>query len=62
MVWIHGGQWVTGSGSHFDGTNLAGSQDVVVVSINYRLGVFGYLPTGPDGSGGMNVINAQIIH
>lgn len=62
MVWIHGGQWVSGAGSQFDGTNLAGSEDVVVVTINYRLGVFGYLPTGRDGSGGMNglldVVNA----
>ena len=54
MVWIHGGYWVQDAGSNFDGTNLAGSEDVVVVTINYRLGVFGFLPTGPDGSGGMN--------
>jgi para-nitrobenzyl esterase len=44
MVWIHGGALMTGSGSEpmYDGTKLA-ERGVVVVSINYRLGVFGYL-------------------
>ncbi len=42
MFWIHGGSFVTGSGSLpiYDGTNLA-RKDVVVVSINYRLGLMG---------------------
>ncbi len=45
MVWIHGGGFLTGSGSQliYNGRNLAMSGDVVVVSINYRLGVLGYL-------------------
>ena len=45
MVWIHGGAFVTGSGSSlmYDGTNLAGRGDVVVVTINYRLGALGFL-------------------
>jgi para-nitrobenzyl esterase len=44
MVWIHGGALTTGSGSEpmYDGTKLA-ERGVVVVSINYRLGVLGYL-------------------
>ncbi|MBS0296944.1 MAG: carboxylesterase family protein [Proteobacteria bacterium] len=44
MVWIHGGSLVGGAGSEslFDGTKLA-DQGLVVVTINYRLGVFGYL-------------------
>ena len=44
LVWIHGGALVTGSSSEavYDGAKLAG-QGVVVVSINYRLGVLGYL-------------------
>ena len=45
MVWIHGGGFLTGSGSQliYNGRNLAVNGDVVVVSINYRLGVLGYL-------------------
>lgn len=44
MVWIHGGALTTGSSSEpmYDGTKIA-SRGVVVVSINYRLGVLGYL-------------------
>ncbi len=45
MVWIHGGAFVWGSGDTpwYDGTNFASHGDVVVVTINYRLGAFGFL-------------------
>lgn len=44
MVWIHGGGMTIGAGSFdiYDGSSLA-RQDVVVVTINYRLGVLGFL-------------------
>lgn len=44
MVWIHGGAFETGSGSMgvYDGRDLA-ARGVVVVTINYRLGPFGFL-------------------
>lgn len=44
MVWIHGGGNQIGhSGSSmYDGARLAGSEDVVLVSFNYRLGPFGW--------------------
>jgi len=44
MVWIHGGGYVEGSGSlpSFNGEALA-RKGVVIVTINYRLGVFGFL-------------------
>jgi para-nitrobenzyl esterase len=44
MVWIHGGGFVEGSGSlpSFNGESLA-TKGVVIVTINYRLGVFGFL-------------------
>jgi para-nitrobenzyl esterase len=44
LVWIHGGSLTGGSGSEalYDGTKLA-ARGVIVVSINYRLGVLGYL-------------------
>lgn len=43
MVWIHGGGYTAGSGSsqYYEGTNLA-RQGVVVVTFNYRLGIFGF--------------------
>ena len=44
MVWIHGGAFVTGSGngeSDFFGPGYIMDRDVVMVTLNYRLGVFG---------------------
>jgi para-nitrobenzyl esterase len=41
MVWIHGGALTTGAGSLYDGEALA-KKGVVVVTVNYRLGVFGF--------------------
>ena len=48
MVWIHGGGFVNGSGSTpwYDGSALAARGDVVVVTINYRLGALGFLWLG----------------
>jgi para-nitrobenzyl esterase len=43
MVWIHGGLFTIGSGSAYDGSFLAGRGDVVVVTLNHRLGACGYL-------------------
>jgi para-nitrobenzyl esterase len=45
LFWIHGGGFTHGSGSEtlYDGGPLARRGDVVVVTINYRLGAFGYL-------------------
>jgi len=42
MVWIHGGSNVGGSSSLYYGGNLAVEQEMVVVSINYRLGLLGF--------------------
>jgi para-nitrobenzyl esterase len=43
LVWIHGGGFMVGAGSVSKGAALARCGDVVVVAINYRLGLFGYL-------------------
>jgi para-nitrobenzyl esterase len=43
MVWIHGGAYVLGSGDMYDGRSLVRRGDVVVVTLNYRLGVLGWL-------------------
>jgi para-nitrobenzyl esterase len=43
MVWIHGGGFFTGSGANFEGSNLALRGNIVIVTINYRLGPLGFL-------------------
>lgn len=43
MVWIHGGGFIFGAASLYDGSALAAYQDVVVVVIQYRLGFLGFL-------------------
>ena len=54
MFWIHGGGFEAGSSQElpaYDGENLARRGDVVVISVNHRLGPFGYLDLsslGPD--------------
>ena len=52
MVFIHGGGLVNGQGSLYDGTILALQGEVIVVTINYRLGLFGFLSTGDDSAPG----------
>jgi len=53
MVWLHGGGFAVGSGSApaSDGARLAQRGDVVVVTINHRLNVFGYLFLGESSAG-----------
>ncbi len=50
MFWIHGGGFITGNGASLDGARLVLRGDVVVVSINYRLGYLGFffMPDMPD--------------
>ncbi|WP_116023311.1 carboxylesterase/lipase family protein [Thermomonospora umbrina] len=53
MVWVHGGGNVIGAGSDYNTSKLAVNGDVVVVSVNYRLGALGWLAhpgleAGPD--------------
>ncbi|MDI2125578.1 carboxylesterase/lipase family protein [Yinghuangia seranimata] len=43
MVWIHGGSFTGGSGNDYPAARMAAMGDVVVVTINYRLGAFGFL-------------------
>ena len=45
-VWIHGGAFVVGNGSSYDGSAMATAGDVVVVTINYRVGVLGFVNLG----------------
>lgn len=56
MVFFNGGAFMEGSNQGpfkmYNGSQLAASQRVVVVSANYRVGAFGYLATGRDGLNG----------
>ncbi len=53
MLWVHGGAYVIGAASQplYHGRTLARGGDVVVVTVNYRLGAFGFLELATLGSG-----------
>lgn len=61
MVWIHGGSDTGGAGSIYDGSVLANKGHVIVVTINYRLGAFGFLdlPGLTRGSGDYGLLDQQ---
>jgi para-nitrobenzyl esterase len=44
-VWIHGGGLVNGSSNQHDGTKFVHETGIIVVTLNYRLGVLGFSPT-----------------
>ncbi|XP_036605950.1 carboxylesterase 4A [Trichosurus vulpecula] len=46
MIWFPGGAFVVGSASTYDGSMLSAHEDVVVVTIQNRLGILGFLSTG----------------
>ncbi|XP_060248196.1 liver carboxylesterase 1-like isoform X2 [Meriones unguiculatus] len=52
MVWVHGGGLLSGGASTFDGLALSTHEKVVVVVIQYRLGIWGFLSTGDEHSRG----------
>lgn len=64
MVWLHGGGYTAGSGQElpsYEGSNLARSEDVVVVSINHRLNVLGFLDLSAYGDKYANSGNAGLL-
>ncbi|MTD57979.1 carboxylesterase/lipase family protein [Amycolatopsis pithecellobii] len=62
FVWIHGGSFLAGSGTAlwYDGANLAAREDIIVVTVNYRLGALGALSVDPEGTAGNNFLRDQI--
>ena len=64
MVWLHGGGYSAGSGQElpsYDGTSLAFAEDVVVVSINHRLNVLGFLDLSAYGEKYGKSANAGLL-
>ncbi len=62
LVWLHGGAFVFGSGSNFDGGWLASRGDAVIVTINYRLGPWGFLDLASvGGSGFEGAVNVSLL-
>ncbi|WP_232836951.1 carboxylesterase/lipase family protein [Lentzea terrae] len=60
MVWIHGGGFVSNNASQYDARWLATKNDAVVVTVNYRLGVFGFFGyPGLPGSGAFGLADQQ---
>ncbi|HEX8866280.1 MAG TPA: carboxylesterase family protein, partial [Lentzea sp.] len=60
MVWVHGGGFTAGAASQYDARWLATKNDVVVVTVNYRLGVFGFFGyPGLRGSGTFGLADQQ---
>uniref|UniRef100_A0A8C0EDV6 Carboxylic ester hydrolase n=1 Tax=Bubo bubo TaxID=30461 RepID=A0A8C0EDV6_BUBBB len=48
MVWIHGGNFIFGGASRYDGSALSAYENIVVVIIQYRLGLLGFFSTGDE--------------
>jgi para-nitrobenzyl esterase len=42
-VWVHGGGFVQGEGASSDGTAIATTANAIVVTMNYRMGILGYI-------------------
>ncbi|XP_033099594.1 cholinesterase 1-like [Anneissia japonica] len=63
MVWFHGGAYIVGGGSEpeYDPTPLAVVGDVIIVTVNYRLGIYGFLVTGDDEAPGNYGMLDQIL-
>nr|QEP99748.1 acetylcholinesterase-like protein [Glyphodes pyloalis] len=57
MVWIHGGAFIVGSGGRYDyGPRFLVRHDVIVVTVNYRLGAYGFLcPDIPEVPGNQGI-------
>ncbi|XP_061090725.1 neuroligin-3a isoform X6 [Conger conger] len=52
MVYIHGGSYMEGTGNVIDGSVLASYGNVIVITLNYRVGVLGFLSTGDQAAKG----------
>jgi para-nitrobenzyl esterase len=64
MMWLHGGGWAAGSGQEqpaYNGENLSRRGDVIVVSLNHRLNILGYLNLAAYGEKYADSANAGVL-
>uniref|UniRef100_A0A8D2IXL2 Carboxylic ester hydrolase n=1 Tax=Varanus komodoensis TaxID=61221 RepID=A0A8D2IXL2_VARKO len=54
LVWVHGGDFLSGTGS-FDRSFLAAHENIIVASMNYRLGALGFLSLPPAAPGNVGL-------
>lgn len=63
LVWLHGGAFLGGGGDEFDARRLAARADLVVVTLNYRLGALGWLAhpalAHAGGAGNVGLLDQQ---
>jgi para-nitrobenzyl esterase len=60
LVWLHGGGLTTGAGSEYDPERMAAQGDVIVVTVDFRLGIFGfYGHSALPGSGTFGLLDQQ---
>ncbi|XP_015284072.1 PREDICTED: cholinesterase-like [Gekko japonicus] len=62
LVWIHGGSFFSGTSSleMYNGASLAAEEDLIVVSLNYRLGALGFLSLPPSAPGNAGLWDQQL--
>lgn len=63
LIWIHGGGYTSGSSDvdNYDGAVLAAFGDMIVVTINYRLGIFGFLNVKHETAPGNQGLHDQTL-
>jgi carboxylesterase type B len=61
FVWIHGGSWISGSGGEYDPLMISALSNVVSVTINYRVGAFGFLHLSGTDAGGNQLLYDQSL-
>ncbi|XP_070789554.1 cholinesterase-like [Pituophis catenifer annectens] len=62
LVWIHGGSYAFGTSSMdmFNGASLSAAENIIVVTINYRLGALGFLYLPPAAPGNLGLWDQQL--
>ncbi|XP_045199078.2 neuroligin-4, X-linked-like [Mercenaria mercenaria] len=60
MIYVHGGSYAIGGADIYSGDILSTFNDVIVVTVNYRLNVFGFLSNGTKSSGNFGLWDARM--